>query len=201
MACRAPSISCIIIQRSVVNTADEPTLKGKLPVNSSLTDETAHTSFGDPGEVVARFFNSIFGRSRSWPDAYDCLSPTARDRFEAEHGLRSFADYWEDKLSFLEEIVKRRHGEFPYTHRTCFTLERIEPREISGERAKFGVELIENHAAAKRLVIVQTKILEKHEGYWLLLNGELEGSLDNIIIVNNRRARRVSTSMAPSDTA
>ena len=170
-------------------------------MNSPLTHDTTDVSFGDPGEIVARFFNSIFGPSRNWPRAYDCLSPTACDMFEAEQGLRSFADYWEDKLSFLEELVKHRHDEFPYTHRTCFALHRIEPRELSGERAEFGVELLENHAAPKRLVIVQTKTLKKRECRWLLLNGELEGSMDDIIILNNRRARRVSTTAAPSDTA
>ncbi len=170
-------------------------------MNFSLTNDSAQTSFGDPGEVVARFFNSIFGRSRHWPHAYDCLSPVARDMFEAEQGLRSFADYWEDKLSFLEEIVRRRHSEFPYTHRTCFALDRIEPHDISDERAQFGVELIENHAAPKRLVIVQTKILERRQGAWRLLNGELEGDMDDIIMVNNRRARRASSAMTPSDTS
>jgi hypothetical protein len=158
-------------------------------------------SFGDPGEVVAQFYNAIFGRSRNWPRAYDCLSPAARDMFETEHGLRSFADYWEDKLSFLEEIVKPRHGEFPYTHRTCFALDRVEPRETSDERAEFGVELIENHAAPTRLVVVQTKTLERRGCDWLLLNGELEGNLDDTIIVNSRRGRRASTTMAPSYTA
>ena len=170
-------------------------------MNCPLSNSEPHSTFVDPGEVLARFFNSIFGRSRNWPQAYDCLFPAARDIFEAGQGLRSFADYWEDKLSFLEELVRRRHGEFPYTHRTCFALDRIEPHHISDERAQFGVELIENHAAPKRLVIVQTKILEKRRGAWRLLSGELEGGMDDIIMVNNRRARRASSAMTPSDAS
>ena len=135
------------------------------------------------------FFNSIVGHTRTWPRAYACLSSAASERFESDHGLASFADYWEDKLSFLEELVQSRHREFPYTHRTCFSLDRIEPRNLADAHCVFAVRLIENHVAAESMMIVQTKIMEKHEGKWLVANGELEGNLDDIIIVKSRRKR------------
>lgn len=149
----------------------------------------AEMPFDEPGETVTCFFNSIFGRTRNWPHAYACLVRAARTDFDANHDLRKFADYWDDKLAFLEEIVKSRHDEFPYTHRTCFTLDRVEQRELEGDRAVFDVELRENHVAAEQIAILQTKTLEKHDGRWLLTSGELEGNLDDIIIFRRRNAR------------
>lgn len=178
-----------------------PLVKGKGLAPRSTTTEPTDTLFSEPGAAVACYFNSIFGRARNWPRAYNCLSPAARNEFGSEHGLRAFADYWEDKLSFLEEIVKIRHGEFPYTHRTCFTLDRVERRELAGDRAVFAVELVENHVAAERLKIAQTKIEEKHGETWLLANGKLEGNLDDIITVNSRRARGASKNAAAGESS
>jgi len=149
----------------------------------------ADAHFDEPASVLNRFFNSIFGHTRNWPRAYACLSHAARERFELEKGLRSFADYWEDKLSFLEELVRERHEEFPYTHRTCFSLDQIEPLDIAGGCCVFRVRLIENHVAPETMMLVQSKALEQHGGKWLVANGELEGAFDDILIVKSRRMR------------
>jgi hypothetical protein len=152
-------------------------------------NNAAGAHFDEPASVLNRFFNSIFGHTRNWPRAYACLSPAAHERFESEHGLRSFADYWEDRLSFLEELVRDRHKEFPYTHRTCFSLDQIEPIGLERNSYAFSVRLIENHVAPETMMLTQTKTLEKHKGEWLLANGELEGAFDDIIIVKSRRIR------------
>ena len=145
--------------------------------------------FSGPEEVLTCFFNSLFGHTRNWPRAYSCLAPDARERFGAERGILTFADYWDDKLSFLEELVKARHGEYAYTHRTCFSLDSIRRERLSAEAAFFAVELVENHVARDRLMIIQRKKLSRHGKGWLLANGELEGSLDDIIKVKSPGAR------------
>jgi hypothetical protein len=152
-------------------------------------DDIADSDFHAAESVLNRFFNSIFGHTRNWPRAYACLSSAARERFESQTGLRSFADYWEDKLSFLEELVRDRHKEFPYTHRTCFSLDQIESLDMAGGRCVFSVRLIENHVAPETMMLTQKKALEKHEGEWLMANGELEGAFDDIITVKHRRKR------------
>ncbi len=156
-----------------------------------MKKEADKFDFAEPEATVACFFNSVFGHTRNWPRAYSCLAPSARERFGPERGLQSFADYWDDKLSFLEELVKSRHKEFPYKHRTCFTPDRIEREELSGGRAIVSVALVENHVARERLMIAQTKELRRHGRQWLLSSGELEGDLDDIISVKDPRARRV----------
>ena len=147
------------------------------------------SAFLEPEEALACFFNSLFGHTRNWPRAYSCLAPDARERFVAERGILTFADYWDDKLSFLEELVKARHGEYAYTHRTCFSLDSIRQERLSADAAVFAVELVEKHVARDRLMIVQRKKLSRHGQGWLLANGELEGSLDDIIKVKSPGAR------------
>jgi hypothetical protein len=159
-------------------------------MTSPASNNPADINFHEAESVVSCFFNSIFGHTRNWPRAYACLSPGAREKFESMQGLASFADYWEDKLSFLEELVHDRHKEYPYTHRTCFSLDQVEASELADTYCVFEVRLIENHVAAESMLIVQTKTTEQHEGKWLLANGELEGKLDDIIIVKSRRKRR-----------
>ena len=154
-----------------------------------VINNSDEADFHDAESALSSFFNSIFGHTRNWPRAYACLSPAAGERFELDRGLRSFADYWEDKLSFLEELVQDRHKEFPYTHRTCFSLDQIEPLDIAARRCVFSVRLIENHVAPETMMLVQTKTVEMHEGKWLVANGEIEGTLDDIIIVKSRRIR------------
>ena len=157
-----------------------------------VKDKPAKSKHSEPEFAVSRFYNSIFGHTRNWPRAYRCLAPSALERFGPERGLQSFADYWDNKLSFLEEIVKPRHEEYPYTHRTCFSLDRVEEKWLGSDSAVFSVELIENHVARDRLTIVQTKQLVRHAGQWLLTSGELEGSLDDIIHVKGPQTGRVS---------
>ena len=152
-----------------------------------LQNNSAEADAAGPEAVLTRFFNSIFGHTRNWPRAYDCLSPAAREKFDSQKGLRSFADYWDDKLSFLEELVDTRHREFPYTHRTCFALHGVESRELDSDRVVFAVRLVENHVASERLTLDQVKTLEKRGGRWLVTNGELEGNLDNVISVKRHR--------------
>ncbi|UCD56565.1 MAG: hypothetical protein JSV16_12110 [Candidatus Hydrogenedentota bacterium] len=159
----------------------------------SLRPIGTETQFAEPETTITCFFNSIFGHVRNWPRAYSCLGPDARGTFDSMHGLPSFADYWEDKLSFLEELVKKRHMEFPYRHRSCFSLDNISREESSADRALIEVELVENHIARERLVILQTKELTKQGQNWLLTNGELEGNLDSVIVVRSLRPRRPYT--------
>jgi hypothetical protein len=140
-------------------------------------------NLGTPEATVSRFYNAIFGPTRMWPRAYSCLSPDAQQRFEAAGGLRSFADYWEDTLSALEEFVGKRHREHPYTHRTCFMPARTVRKDCSADRAAVSVDLLENHLSRERLVITQDKHLLKDGPRWLLTSGELDGALDDIISV------------------
>jgi hypothetical protein len=107
----------------------------------------------------------------------------ARAEFERRGGLLAFADYWEDKLSFLEELVKRRHREYPYRHRSCFSMDNVAYESIIGDQAVVTLELLENHLARERLVVLQRKSLVKQDQDWLLRNGELEGNLDKVIVV------------------
>jgi hypothetical protein len=153
----------------------------------------SNTSPEIPQTALSCFFNAIFGHTRNWPRAYERLSPAARERFDSAEGLRSFADYWEDRLSFLEELVKNRHGEFPYSHRSCFTPDHIQCRELSANHAIFAIQLIENHVAPERLIIDQVKTLEKHGDTWLMANGTLEGNLNNIISVVRHRKSKIAT--------
>ena len=146
--------------------------------------------FREPEATVICFFNSLFGPIRNWARAYSCLGAEARSRFDSEHGLQSFADYWDDTLSLLDDLVKKRHIEFPYTHRSCFVPDRIDQTAISENRASFEIELLENHVSPERLTIIQTKDVSKHEGNWLLVSGELEGNLDEVIVTLPRRPNR-----------
>ena len=143
----------------------------------------------DPEATVSRFFNSMFGHIRNWPRAYSCLDPKARRRFDSGGGIPAFADYWEDKLSFLQELVRKRHAQYPYSHRSCFSLDRIRCKELSEGRAVIALELVEIHVAHERMVIHQTKELSKKGRNWLLASGELEGNLDEIIVVSDLRRR------------
>jgi len=143
--------------------------------------------YSTPEITVRRFFNAIFGHTRKWPHAFSCLAPEGRAQFGSEKALMSFADYWEEKLLFLEEFVKKRHREFPYTHRTCFSPDKIRLDECSGTNATVAVELVENHLAREPLVINQTKHLTKHGRSWLLTSGELEGNLGDIVRIRKRR--------------
>lgn len=158
-------------------------------MSSAAANNAADALFEGPSLTLNRFFDSIFGHTRNWPRAYACLSPAARQEFESGRGLRSFADYWEDKLSFLEELVRDRHKEFPYTHRTCFSLDHIEPLDTTAGLCVFSVRLIENHVAPETMMLVQTKTLEWHQGEWLVTNGKLEGNFDDILMVKSRRMR------------
>lgn len=165
------------------------------------TSDGAKPNFSDPEEVLNRFYDSILGHTRNWPRAYECLSPLARERFEIERGLQSFADYWDDKLTFLEELVESRHREFPYTHRTCFWLNRVERQESDGERAVFRVELLENHAAPERMLVAQVKAVENCSGKWMLADGTFEGDMDDVITVKSWRAHRASGYTSAGETA
>ncbi len=155
--------------------------------------------FAEPEAAVTCFFNSLLGHVRNWPRAYSCLAPAARSTFDSERGLLSFADYWEDKLSFLEEIVKKRHAEYPYRHRSCFSLDRVRREEVSAARAVIAVELVENHVAPERLLVLQTKELSRHGRGWLLDSGELDGNLNEIIVPRYPRGRIVSPGPAGRD--
>lgn len=157
------------------------------------------THFPDPEATVQCFFNSLLGHLRHWPRAYRCLAPAARERFDSERGLLSFADYWEDKLSFLEEIVRKRHAEYPYNHRSCFSLDHIRRESVSVGRAVIAVELVENHVAPERLLVLQRKELSKHGRDWLLESGELDGNLNDIIVPRYPRRRSVSPRSAARD--
>lgn len=157
-----------------------------------LQNSSAEADAAGPEAALRRFFNSIFGHTRNWPRAYDCLSPAAREKFDSQKGLRSFADYWDDKLSFLEELAGTRHREFPYTHRTCFALHDVALRELTPDRAVFAVRLVENHVAPERLALDQVKTLEKRGGRWLVTNGELEGNLDNVISLRRHRSNKAA---------
>ena len=151
--------------------------------------EDTRPQLANPEATVTRFFNSIFGHTRNWPRAYSCLDREARQRFDSDEGLRCFADYWEDKLSFLEELVRKRHAQYPYSHRSCFSLDRIRCRELSEDRAVAELELTENHVAKERILIYQTKRLSRQGQNWLLASGELEGNLNEIIVVSDVRRR------------
>lgn len=163
------------------------------PMERAKTEET----LSSPEATVARFYNALFGHTRNWPRAFSCLAPGGCAKFDSTRGLMSFADYWDDTLSFLEEFVEKRHSEFSYTHRTCFSLDTIHIKELSGDSALVSVEILENHLAPERLAIVQTKKLIKHGQRWLLENGELEGNLDTIIGI--RRRPRRSNAKSTSD--
>jgi hypothetical protein len=165
-------------------------------VNLSSRQKETEACFSEPEAAVACFFNSLFGHVRNWPRAYSCLAPAARGKFDSERGLLSFADYWEDKLSFLEEIVKKRHAEYPYSHRSCFSLDRVRPEEVSAGRAVIAIELVENHVAPERLLVLQTKELSRHGRGWLLNSGELDGNLNEIIVPRNPRRRSASPGSA-----
>lgn len=165
--------------------------KEKLDVHPTSKRKNTEMDFPEPEATVACFFNSLFGHTRNWPRAYACMTRKAREKFDSERGLPSFADYWEDKLSFLEELVKQRHTELPYKHRTCFSLDHIQQEDISADRAVVSVELVENHLAPERLKVVQRKELSKHGQNWLLTSGELEGNMDEIILVMSARSRRL----------
>ena len=144
-----------------------------------------------PEATVTRFYNSIFAHTRNWPRAYSCLSPEACRKFDSGGGLCSFADYWEDKLSFLEELVRKRHVQYPYTHRSCFSLDRMYCAQRSEDRAVVEIELAEIHVAHERMAIRQTKEVSRQGHEWLLDSGELEGNLNENIIVRDLRRRRV----------
>ncbi len=152
-------------------------------------------TFSSPEATVVCFYNALFGHTRNWPRAFSCVAPAGRAKSDFGKGLMSFADYWDDTLSLLEKFVEKRHKEFSYTHRTCFSLDKTHVEELSGDRAVVSVEILENHVAPERLAIVQTKNLVRHKEKWLLENGELEGNLDTIIRVR-RRPRRDNTQRA-----
>lgn len=149
--------------------------------------------FHEPEATVRRFYNAILGTLRNWPIAYSCLCAEARESFEARQGMLSFADYWEDRLSFLEELVRKRHQEYPYVHRSCFVLNQVRYESQSVERAVVVAQLVENHLGQERLVISQQKLLVYEGRKWLLTNGELEGNWDEIIIVRNASERTKAT--------
>jgi hypothetical protein len=142
------------------------------------------TDFAEPEACVSRFYNSIFGHTRNWQTAYSCLASEERERFEARGGIAAFADYWEDKLSFLEELVKKRHQEYPYRHRSCFSMDNVCYGYVSGDRAMLSLELLESHLSRERLIVAQSKELIREGNDWLLKNGELEGNLDEVITVH-----------------
>lgn len=146
--------------------------------------------FSSPEATTACFFNSILGHTRNWPRAFSCLAPEGRNHFDSRRGLMSFADYWEDLLCFLEEFVKKHHRELPYTHRTCFSLNTIQLMSRSDSDAVVSVGILENHLASERMSILQLKQLAKHGQDWLLINGKLEGDLDDIIGIRSARNRK-----------
>lgn len=153
-------------------------------MNSPDSEKVVETNFAEPEACVSCFYNSIFGHLRNWKLAYACLASEERGRFEARGGIAAFADYWEDKLSFLEDLVKKRHQEYPYRHRSCFSMDNVCYGPVSGDRATVSLELLENHLARERLVVAQRKELVKEGNDWLLKCGELEGNLDEVITVH-----------------
>lgn len=88
--------------------------------------------------------------------------------------------------------MQKRHGEYPYSHRSCFSPAYIRCTELSGNRAVVELVLMENHIARERMMVHQTKELSKRENGWLLASGELEGNLNEIIVVRDLRGRTVS---------
>lgn len=158
-------------------------------MSASITCSASEACLYDPEAAVRCFYDSIFSHTRNWPRAYSCLSAEARRKFGIERGLLSFADYWDDKLSLLEELVKKRHAQYPYSHRVCFTLQRVRCEEIYAQHATVSLELAENHLSHERMFILQTKHLSKCGELWVIDSGELEGSLDEIIEVRGRRRR------------
>jgi len=143
-----------------------------------------------PEDTAMCFFNSLFGHTRNWPRAYACLGPHALYKFDSMRGLQSFADYWEEKLSFLEDLVKNRHSQLPYTHRSCFSVDRLRIEERTADQTIIEVELAEIHLSKERVTIVQTKELNRNGQAWLLRNGKLEGNLDKIIVVRRPPPRQ-----------
>ena len=159
-------------------------------MNASENEKIPETCFTEPEACVSCFYNSIFGHLRNWSMAYSCLSTAEREKFESRGGMTAFADYWEDRLSFLEELVKKRHQEYPYRHRSCFSMNNVCYGSITGDQAVVLLELLENHLARERLVVSQRKELVKEGNEWHLKNGELEGKLDEVIKVHNLSRRR-----------
>ncbi len=161
---------------------------------NSPSDTTEHEAcFSEPEAAISCFYNSLFGHIRNWPQAYSCLWRREREKFESHGGITAFADYWEDRLAFLEELVRKRHLEYPYRHRSCFSMDNVHYEGVGADRAIVTLELLENHLSRERLVVLQRKELIKEGGNWLLKNGELEGKLDDIIVVRNLcRPRYVS---------
>ena len=153
---------------------------------SAVEKTQIEQDYSTPETTVSRFYSAILGPVRKWPLAFSCLAPEGQAKFGSEKALMSFADYWEEKLLLLEEFVKERHREFPYTHRTCFFPDRVQLKECSGTSATVAVELLENHLAKAPLVIVQVKHLTNHDRRWLLSSGDLEGNLSDIIEIRKR---------------
>ncbi|RJP24235.1 MAG: hypothetical protein C4520_04330 [Candidatus Abyssobacteria bacterium SURF_5] len=153
-------------------------------------EKIPETRFAEPEATVCCFYNSIFGHLRNWPQAFSCLTRAERERFEARGGIFAFADYWEDKLSFLEDLVKKRHREYPYRHRSCFSMDNVCYESLSGDHAVVLLELLENHLSRERLVVVQRKALFREGADWLLTNGELEGKLNEVITVHTLQRPR-----------
>lgn len=148
------------------------------------------TDLSTPEMTVACFFNSLLGPTRNWPRAYSCLAPNGRESFDNGRGLQAFADYWDERLTFLEELVEARHSQYPYTHRSCFAPDNIRLERISSDLAVVTLELLENHVAPERLVIAQSKELSRLGNDWLLLSGKLEGNLNDIIETRKTRGPR-----------
>lgn len=166
-------------------------------MNSSSNNESAEACFSaGPEAAVSRFYNCIFGHIRNWPMAYSCLTDTGKEAFRDRGGITAFADYWEDRLSFLEDLVKRRHREYPYRHRSCFSMDNVNYESVSKDHAAVTLELLENHLARERLVILQRKELVRAGNSWLLKDGKLEGSLDRIIVVRGLRRPGLGTAQA-----
>jgi len=156
---------------------------------ASLAYPVSDACLHDPEAAVRCFYDSIFGHVRNWPRAFSCLSAGARHKFGVERGLLSFADYWDDKLSFLEDLVKKRHAEYPYAHRVCFSLSHVCCEEISPEHAAVSLELAENHLSHERMFVMQKKYLSRQGQVWLMESGELDDKLDEIIVVRSWRRR------------
>jgi hypothetical protein len=155
-----------------------------MKVNSTTNENSVANCLSEPEATVSRFFNSIFGHIRNWPQAYTCLSSAERQRFESQGGIAAFADYWEDRISLLEELVKKRHNEYPYRHRSCFSMDNVSYESVSSDSAIVALELLENHLSRERLVVLQRKELVKEGNDWLLKSGELEGKLNEVIKVH-----------------